>query len=121
MHRIDRLHMEFPFAGSRMPKGLLVREGFSVGRLHAATLMKGMRDVYVVVKQRIACSPPDRQQLMTTKTLLVLMSAVLGSAIGVVNAARWWASQGGSHIQSTQCKILFHAIADRPTDHAPRI
>jgi len=24
MHRIDRLHMEFPFAGSRMVQGLLV-------------------------------------------------------------------------------------------------
>lgn len=61
MHRIDRLHIEFPFAGSRTPKELLVREGFSVGRLHVATLMQRMRDVYVVVKQRIACSPPDRR------------------------------------------------------------
>ena len=25
MHRIDRLHMEFPFAGSRMLRGLLVQ------------------------------------------------------------------------------------------------
>ena len=42
MHRIDRLHMEFPFAGSRMLQGLLVQEGFRVGRLHVATLMKRM-------------------------------------------------------------------------------
>jgi putative transposase len=42
MHRIDRLHMEFPFAGSRMLRGLLVQEGFKVGRLHVATLMKRM-------------------------------------------------------------------------------
>ncbi len=42
MHRIDKLHMEFPFAGSRMLQGLLVQEGFKVGRLHVATLMKGM-------------------------------------------------------------------------------
>jgi hypothetical protein len=27
MHRIDKLHMEFPFAGSRMLQGLLVQEG----------------------------------------------------------------------------------------------
>ena len=40
MHRIDKLHMEFPFAGSRMLRGLLVQEGFKVGRLHVATLMK---------------------------------------------------------------------------------
>ena len=34
--------MEFPFAGSRMLQGLLVQEGFKVGRLHVATLMKRM-------------------------------------------------------------------------------
>ena len=42
MHRIDKLHMEFPFAGSRMLQVLLVQEGFKVGRLHVATLMKRM-------------------------------------------------------------------------------
>ncbi len=42
MRRIDELHMEFPFAGSRMMKGLLRQEGFTVGRLHVATLMKTM-------------------------------------------------------------------------------
>lgn len=42
MRRIDELHMDFPFAGSRMLKGLLRQEGFCVGRLHVATLMKKM-------------------------------------------------------------------------------
>jgi putative transposase len=42
MHRIDKLHMEFPFAGSRMLQDLLVQEGFKVGRPHVATLMKHM-------------------------------------------------------------------------------
>ena len=42
MHQIDKLHMEFPFAGSRILRGLLVQEGFKVGRLHVATLMKRM-------------------------------------------------------------------------------
>ncbi len=42
MHRIDKLHIEFLFAGSRMLQGLLVQEGFKVGRLHVATLMKRM-------------------------------------------------------------------------------
>jgi len=41
VRRIDELHMEFPFAGSRMIKGLLRQEGFTVGRLHV-TLMKTM-------------------------------------------------------------------------------
>lgn len=30
MHQIDKLHMEFPFAGSRMLQGLLIQEGFKV-------------------------------------------------------------------------------------------
>ena len=42
MRRIDELHMDYPFAGSRMMKGLLRQEGFSAGRLHVATCMKRM-------------------------------------------------------------------------------
>lgn len=42
MRRIDELHLEFPFAGSRMLRGLLGGEGIAVGRLHVATLMKRM-------------------------------------------------------------------------------
>jgi putative transposase len=42
MRRIDELHLEYPFAGSRMLKGLLIDEGHDVGRLHVATLMKKM-------------------------------------------------------------------------------
>jgi len=42
MRRIDELHLEYPFAGSRMMQGLLKKGGFSVGRLHVATLMKQM-------------------------------------------------------------------------------
>ena len=43
MRRIDELHLEHPFAGSRMLRGLLHQEGHDVGRLHVATLMKRMR------------------------------------------------------------------------------
>ena len=32
MRRLDRLHLEFPFAGSRMLQGLLVAEGCKIGR-----------------------------------------------------------------------------------------
>ncbi|PTM94938.1 putative transposase [Rhodovulum imhoffii] len=42
MRRIDDLHMEYPFAGSRMMKGLLRQEGFTAGRVHVATCMKRM-------------------------------------------------------------------------------
>lgn len=40
--RIDELHLEYPFAGSRMLQGLLKGEGYDVGRLHVRTLMKRM-------------------------------------------------------------------------------
>ena len=42
MRRMDALHVEYPFAGSRMLRGLLRQEGSIVGRLHVATLMKRM-------------------------------------------------------------------------------
>ena len=42
MRRMDELHLELPFAGSRMMRDLLRQEGISVGRLHVATLMKKM-------------------------------------------------------------------------------
>ncbi len=42
MRRIDELHLEYPFAGSRMLRDLLAGEGIKVGRLHVGTLMKRM-------------------------------------------------------------------------------
>jgi putative transposase len=42
MRRIDELHLNYPFAGSRMMQAFLKREGHSVGRLHVATCMKKM-------------------------------------------------------------------------------
>jgi len=42
MRRMDELHLEFPFAGSRMLRDLLRAEGIEIGRQHVATLMKRM-------------------------------------------------------------------------------
>jgi len=42
MRRIDELHLEHPFAGSRMLRDMLRREGHAVGRKHVATLMRTM-------------------------------------------------------------------------------
>jgi putative transposase len=48
MRRIDELHLEYPFAGSRMLRDFLNREGVEIGRRHVATLMKrmGMEAIY---------------------------------------------------------------------------
>jgi putative transposase len=42
MRRIDALHLEHPYSGSRMLRDMLRREGFDVGRRHVATLMRRM-------------------------------------------------------------------------------
>jgi putative transposase len=42
MRRIDELHLEHPFAGSRMLRDLLRGEGVAIGRQHVITLMKRM-------------------------------------------------------------------------------
>ena len=42
MKQIDKLHLEFPFAGSRMLRRLLAVEGSKVGRRHVKTLMVRM-------------------------------------------------------------------------------
>jgi putative transposase len=42
MRRIDELHLQYPFAGARMLRDVLRREGSMVGRRHVATLMRRM-------------------------------------------------------------------------------
>ena len=42
MRRMDELHLDFPFAGSRMLRDLLHAEGIKTGRRHVSTLMKCM-------------------------------------------------------------------------------
>jgi len=48
MRRLDELHLEYPFMGSRMLRDMLHREGIAAGRRHVATLMKkmGLEAVY---------------------------------------------------------------------------
>jgi putative transposase len=42
MRRIDELHLDYPFAGSRMLRDLLRQQDLEVGRRHIATLMRRM-------------------------------------------------------------------------------
>ena len=42
MNAIDRLHLDFPFMGSRQLCRALARQGHEVGRLHVRTLMRKM-------------------------------------------------------------------------------
>jgi putative transposase len=40
MRRIDRLHLEYPFAGAQMLRDMLKMNGYRVGRRHVARLMR---------------------------------------------------------------------------------
>ena len=42
MRQMDELHLEYPFAGSRMLRDLLRGEGVEIGRAHVITLMRKM-------------------------------------------------------------------------------
>jgi putative transposase len=42
MQRIDKLHIDWPFAGSRMMRDFLKQDGYKVGRRHIRTLMRKM-------------------------------------------------------------------------------
>ena len=56
MKRIDRLHLEMPYAGSRMLRDLLNQDGIEVGRKHVATLMKRMEALEEAIAR---CGEPE--------------------------------------------------------------
>jgi len=62
MRRIDELHLKHPFYGARRLAKQLVRDGFEVGRVHVATLMRrmGIEALY----RRPRTSIPDRESLI---------------------------------------------------------
>jgi len=59
VHRIDELHLEFPFAGSRMLRDLLRQDGFEVGRKHVVTLMRTMGVVALYQKPNTSRRHPE--------------------------------------------------------------
>src|SRR5712672_2189034 len=57
MRQLDQLHLEFPFAGSRMLRGLLAAEGYQIGRRHVKTLMRRMGDRSAVSPSKSRLTP----------------------------------------------------------------
>jgi putative transposase len=70
MRRIDELHLKHPFYGARRLAKQLVRDGFEVGRVHVATLMRrmGIEAIY----RRPRTSIPARDSLIYPYLLGVL-------------------------------------------------
>jgi putative transposase len=56
MRRMDELHLNYPFAGARMLRDMLRREGFRVGRDHVATLM-GKMGIAAIYRKRATSKP----------------------------------------------------------------
>jgi putative transposase len=61
MRRIDELHLDYPFAGSRMLRDLLGLEGIKTGRVHVATLMKRMAVEAIYRKPNTSKPAPDHK------------------------------------------------------------
>ena len=61
MRRIDKMHLDYPFAGARMLRDLLRREGHLVGRRHVSTLMKRMRIGAIYRKPNTSRRHPTHQ------------------------------------------------------------
>jgi putative transposase len=64
MRRLDRLHLEHPFAGVRMLKGLLAAEGSKIGRRHAKTLMRRMGIEALHRRPRTTRPDPGQRNLL---------------------------------------------------------
>jgi putative transposase len=61
MRTIDELHLQFPFAGSRMLRDLLAAEGSTVGRRHVTTLMRKMGIEAVYRRPNTSKPAPDHK------------------------------------------------------------
>ena len=81
-------------------------------------LEEGLNGCVVIA---VAFSAHRRLEPMLTQDLLVVVGAVLAAAVAVEDAAARRGSQGDGHLQRPNRQIAFHAIADGPADHAPRM
>ena len=61
MNRIDRLHLELPFAGARMLRDLLRQEGHKVGRSKVSRLMKLMGIEALYRKPKTTSKHPEHK------------------------------------------------------------
>ena len=88
MRRIDELHLEHPFAGSRMLRDLLQREGFEVGRKHVTTLMRRMGIEALYQKPRT--SGRNRQHPARRLECRCLRCEVNCGCAGDIQVRRFW-------------------------------
>ena len=62
MRRIDELHLNYPFAGARMLRDMLNREGIQIGRKHVSTLMDKM-GIAAIYRKRNTSAPHPKHPI----------------------------------------------------------
>ena len=97
----------FPFAGSRMLRDLLAGEGFAVGRLHVATLMRRMgiealyrrpntskpapgHKIYPYLLRKLAVDRPNQVWAMDITYIPMARGFVYLAAVSTGSAAGFW-------------------------------
>lgn len=61
MRRMDELHLNYPFAGARMLRDMLGREGIQIGRRHVGTLMRKMGIEAIYRKRNTSAPHPEHR------------------------------------------------------------
>ena len=89
MRRMDELHLEYPFAGSRMLRDMLNQEGDAVGRRRVARLMRrmGIEALYALVAPDLFDGPNRLTQGDMAQTVSSLPEALLRDGLRVLDSA----------------------------------
>ncbi len=100
MRRMDELHLEYPFMGSRQLRDTLVREHYTTGRTHVRTLMKRMGIEAIYRKPGTSKKHPSHQVYPYLLRNLDIRHANQVWALDTtyIWIARWWLGISSSPI-----------------------
>ena len=90
MRRLDELHLDYPFAGSRMLRDFLNREGVSIGRRHVASLMKRMGNAAIYRRPNTSKPAPGH------KIYPYLLCGVKIERADQTKSGRWTSPKSGA-------------------------
>jgi hypothetical protein len=115
MRQLDRLHLEYPFAGSRMLRGLLALQGCKVGRRHVKTLMRrmGIEALY----RRPRTTKPEPGHKMSNGTALAMVFKLLEAA-----QKSWRRLDGHNQLPKLVLGVTFNngiEVVAKPADLQP--
>jgi putative transposase len=109
MRRIDELHLDCPFAGSRMLRSMLVNEGVATGRAHVRTLLRRMGIEALCRRPRTSKAAPGHRihpcllrDVVVSRPNQVWAELAKGSADEVGGKA---SGGGGHHVHPTGAGI----------------